>query len=170
MKESIKGKAEKVLMRQTVKRAILDFLSGGQYIEFMYIEANDIIDHFYINLYRKNQKKVEELDKKVRDILNERNELQDKRSLLQVEAENFKTEIRDTSDGLICHLLNIEIERYEDKINGWNALGDRAESVQKDLDAAIDLSVSLAIRMIDRELVTFDQIKTYRYFFKKMGD
>lgn len=156
-------------MKEEVKQAILKFLSGSQYTEFTRVVVIDIVDIFYLNLYESNQKRVRDLKNKINSTLSERSEILKKKQQLQNELEEFQSEIRDSNDGLICSLLAIEIERYEEKLDGFTILGDKAEKLQIDLDHAIELSVSLAMKLIERNVVTLDQIKNYFYFYRQMG-
>ena len=170
VKDSVKDSLiEKELVMGEVKQAVLYHLSGKLDTEFIDITTENIVDIFYLNLYMHNQKRGQELNVKIKSTLNERQELLDRRNQLKEELKEFQSEIRDVNDGLICSLLSQEIKSHEEKINSFTVLGDEAEKLQVDLDEAVKLSVRIATRLIERGVVTLDQIRNNRYFFKKMG-
>ena len=170
VKDTVKDSlVEKELVMEKVKQAVLGHLSGKLDTEFIDIPVHNVVEIFYMNLYMHNQKRAQELKVQIRSTLNQREELQGRRNDLKEELEEFQSEIRDTNDGLICSLLSQEIERYEENINSFTILGNKAENLQKDLDEAVKLSVSLATRLLERGTVTLDQIRNNRYFFKQIG-
>ena len=157
-------------MKVEVKEAILKHLGKGPHTEFISIPVDNVVDQFYVNLYAQNQKKAKELQTEIKSLLNKRQEVQDSRYQINIDLELFQEEIKKVSNGTICSLLADQIKDCKVSLEKFTVLGGEAESLQCKLDDAVRLSTSLAVRLIERNVVTLDQIRNNRYFFKKMGN
>ena len=171
VKDRVKDKLDDhKLIKAKVKEAILKHLSGAPDTEFISISVTNAVDQFYVNLYAQNQKKAKELQTEIKSLLNKRQEVQDNRYQTNQDLELFQEEIKKVLDGTICSLLADQIKDCKVSLNKFTVLGGEVESLQCKLDDAIRLSTSLAVRLIERNVVTLDQIRNNRYFFKKLGE